>query len=51
MWEYRVYRLSASRDLESMENGLNGFGGDGWELVAAYPIADATIFIFKKRKD
>lgn len=62
-WEYKTYVLDADKsfwggkfDSSSLDNVLNQFGSEGWELVntvasnKAYGETRAVIFLFKRAK-
>jgi hypothetical protein len=50
MWEYRLLTYETSRNQKNVEEGLNTYGYDGWELIIVYPQPDSNVFVFKKPK-
>lgn len=48
MWKYRVVTLQASTD-EAIQNTINDFGKQGWELVAVTDNVGWIRFFFKKQ--
>lgn len=46
-WLYKVENIILS-DTKDIEEKLNGFGNDGWELIFVAEQAGNIIFIFKK---
>jgi len=49
MWEYLAAHYSVNRDLTSINQVLNSYGKDGWELVSIIDDdANIKIFFFKR---
>jgi hypothetical protein len=51
-WQYRLFDFSvpdSKDDVETAENQLNGFGGEGWEAVSAWMEGDEAIFVLFKK--
>lgn len=48
-WEYRFVNLPTMNN--SIENILNSYGEDGWELVSSNIVPGVCSFIFKKPKE
>ena len=49
-WEYRLYSVDPERSEDNIEEALNDFGRDGWELVTSYLSSLRLRFVFKRTR-
>lgn len=47
-WEYRVVSKAVADDSTLLENELNAFGSEGWELIGVVPLPKQVQLFFRR---